>query len=65
MARARRFPIIFEFAGTEEHDAAFTALAANSLFTKSDLLRMACDQFLRQQGVLAPRVKTQEHDQAA
>lgn len=55
MSRARRFPVTFEFHGLEEHEAAFNALAADGLFTKSDLYRMAFDQFLRQQGLLPPR----------
>lgn len=57
MARARRFTRIFEFAGPEEHEAAFDALAANGLLTKSDLYRLAFDQFLRQQGMLPSRMK--------
>ncbi|MET4384370.1 hypothetical protein ABIB73_000105 [Bradyrhizobium sp. F1.4.3] len=65
MARPRRFPVIFEFCGPEEHDAAFNALAANGLFTKSDLYRMAFDQFLRQQGALPLRMKAPERDRAA
>ncbi len=52
MANTRRFPVIFEFLGLEEHEAAFNKLAASGLFSKSDLYRMAFDQFLRQQGAL-------------
>lgn len=60
MAKARRFPIIFEFCGPEEHDAAFNRLAEGGLLTKSDLYRLAFDQFLRQQGALPlPQAKTQ------
>ncbi|MCP3382854.1 hypothetical protein NLM31_21030 [Bradyrhizobium sp. CCGUVB4N] len=55
MPRPRRFPVMFEFYGPEEHEAAFDALAASGLFTKSDLYRMAFDQFLRQQGLLPAR----------
>ena len=65
MARPRRFPVIFEFCGPEEHDAAFNALAANGLFTKSDLYRMAFDQFLRQQGLLPTRKPNGEASHAA
>jgi len=54
MARPPRFPVCFEFWGPEEHEAGFNALvAANGLLTKSDLMRMAFDVFLRQQGALA------------
>lgn len=55
MSRARRFPVTFEFHGLEEHEAAFNRLAEGGLFSKSDLYRMAFDQFLRQQGLLPVR----------
>lgn len=65
MPRTRRFPVIFEFCGPEEHELAFDALAANGLLTKSDLYRLAFDQFLRQQGALPLRMKAPERDRAA
>ncbi|WP_426418473.1 hypothetical protein [Bradyrhizobium genosp. A] len=64
MAKPRRFPVIIEFYTTEEHGAAFDALAANGLLTKSDLYRLSFDTFLRQQGMLPSRMKTPERDRA-
>jgi hypothetical protein len=55
MAKPQRFPVLFQFYGPEDHEAAFNALAANGLLTKSDLMRLACDQFLRAQGAIPPR----------
>jgi hypothetical protein len=55
MARPQRFPVLFQFYGPEDHDAAFNALAENGLLTKSDLYRLAFDQFLRNQGAMPSR----------
>jgi hypothetical protein len=51
MARPTRFPVLVQYYSTEEHEAAFNALAANGLLTKSDYHRLADEQFLRQQGM--------------
>jgi hypothetical protein len=55
MARPQRFPILFQFYGPEAHEQAFDALAEGGLLTKSDLYRMAFDQFLRQNGAMPSR----------
>jgi hypothetical protein len=55
MARQRRFECYIEFWTTPQQAEAFDALQASSLLTKSDLYRLAFDNFLRQQGVLPAR----------
>jgi hypothetical protein len=58
MPKPQRFPVLFQFFGPEEHEAAFNALVETTLLTKSDLYRLAFDQFLRQQGAIQPRPMT-------
>lgn len=58
MARTRRFECYIEFWTTLQQAEAFDALQATSLLTKSDLYRLAFDNFLRQQGVLPARAQS-------
>jgi hypothetical protein len=54
MARPRRFECYIEFWTTPQQAEAFDSIQASSLLTKSDLYRLAFDNFLRQQGALPP-----------
>ena len=65
MSKPRRFPVKVEFFTTEEHEAAFNALAASGLLTKSDFYRLAFDTFLRRQGAMTPKPMPNGHAQHA